>query len=179
MKEPLNLNATSEINRIFILSHLNFWGYLVLSLKLFVRISKLAKCEGFTTSWVDFFLNGYKGVTLLFCLAVEKKQRKYFGRTTLAFVTLGSDGKGEFMFYRNSGADTLLEEFELDYDLIKKVLISKDKNKWLISIILIVQNALSISPLSSLKSHSIIQPICTYYVPHELRVSYVYLGQGK
>ena len=43
-------------------------------------------------------------------------------RTALAFVTLRSDGEREFMFYRNPSADMLLEESELDYDLIKKVL---------------------------------------------------------
>lgn len=41
-------------------------------------------------------------------------------RTALAFVTLGSDGEREFMFFRNPSADMLLRESELDVDLIKK-----------------------------------------------------------
>ena len=43
-------------------------------------------------------------------------------RTALAFVTLRKDGEREFMFYRNPSADMLLQESELDFDLIKKVL---------------------------------------------------------
>jgi len=47
-------------------------------------------------------------------------------RTALAFVTLRADGEREFMFFRNPGADMLLQESELDVDLIKKV----NNNKW-------------------------------------------------
>lgn len=47
-------------------------------------------------------------------------------RTALAFVTLTSEGEREFMFYRNPSADMLLEESELDFDLIKKVMMKFD-----------------------------------------------------
>ena len=43
-------------------------------------------------------------------------------RTALAFVTLRKDGEREFMFYRNPSADMLLQESELDFELIKKVI---------------------------------------------------------
>lgn len=44
-------------------------------------------------------------------------------RTALAFVTLRNDGEREFMFYRNPSADMLLQKSELDFDLIRKVII--------------------------------------------------------
>ncbi|GMP49598.1 hypothetical protein CsSME_00016532 [Camellia sinensis var. sinensis] len=46
-------------------------------------------------------------------------------RTALAFVTLRNDGEREFMFYCNPSADMLLQETELDYDLIRKLLSTK------------------------------------------------------
>jgi fructokinase len=39
-------------------------------------------------------------------------------RTTLAFVTLKTNGEREFMFYRNPSADMLLKESEFDAELI-------------------------------------------------------------
>lgn len=47
-------------------------------------------------------------------------------RTALAFVTLTNEGEREFMFYRNPSADMLLQESELDFDLIKKVITKVD-----------------------------------------------------
>lgn len=41
-------------------------------------------------------------------------------RTSLAFVTLRSDGEREFLFFRNPSADMLLHESELDLNLIKR-----------------------------------------------------------
>ncbi|KAI4356858.1 hypothetical protein L6164_000845 [Bauhinia variegata] len=41
-------------------------------------------------------------------------------RTSLTFVALNSDGKHEFIFYRNPSADMLLRAEELDVNLIKK-----------------------------------------------------------
>lgn len=38
--------------------------------------------------------------------------------TTLAFVHLDSNGDRSFSFYRKQGADTMLEESDIDYDLI-------------------------------------------------------------
>ncbi|GMP88216.1 hypothetical protein CsSME_00040281 [Camellia sinensis var. sinensis] len=46
-------------------------------------------------------------------------------RTALAFVTLRNDGERKFMFYRNPSADMLLQETELDYDFIRKLLSTK------------------------------------------------------
>ncbi|KAF5959236.1 hypothetical protein HYC85_000445 [Camellia sinensis] len=43
-------------------------------------------------------------------------------RIALAFVTLRNDGEREFMVYCNPSADMLLQETELDYDLIRKLL---------------------------------------------------------
>lgn len=40
--------------------------------------------------------------------------------TTLAFVHTFPDGDREFSFYRNPGADMMLSETEVDYDLIRK-----------------------------------------------------------
>lgn len=40
-------------------------------------------------------------------------------RTTLAFVHTLSDGDREFSFYRNPGADMMLKEEELNFDIIK------------------------------------------------------------
>lgn len=39
--------------------------------------------------------------------------------TTLAFVHTFPDGDREFSFYRNPGADMMLSEDEVDYDLIR------------------------------------------------------------
>ncbi len=41
-------------------------------------------------------------------------------RTTLAFVHTFPDGDREFSFYRNPGADMMLSEDEVDYDLIRQ-----------------------------------------------------------
>ncbi len=41
-------------------------------------------------------------------------------RTTLAFVHTFADGDREFSFYRNPGADMMLSEDEVDYDLIRQ-----------------------------------------------------------
>ncbi|KAF5800470.1 putative fructokinase [Helianthus annuus] len=41
-------------------------------------------------------------------------------RTTLAFVSLRSDGEREFLFFRNPSADMLFRESELDVNLIKQ-----------------------------------------------------------
>lgn len=41
-------------------------------------------------------------------------------RTTLAFVHTFPDGDREFSFYRNPGADMMLSETEVDYDLIRQ-----------------------------------------------------------
>lgn len=41
-------------------------------------------------------------------------------RTTLAFVHTFPDGDREFSFYRNPGADMMLSENEVDYDLIRQ-----------------------------------------------------------
>jgi len=40
--------------------------------------------------------------------------------TTLAFVHTFSDGDREFSFYRNPGADMMLSEAEVDYDMIRQ-----------------------------------------------------------
>ncbi len=40
-------------------------------------------------------------------------------RTTLAFVQLADNGDRSFSFYRNPGADTMLEPSEVDYEIIK------------------------------------------------------------
>ncbi len=40
-------------------------------------------------------------------------------RTTLAFVKFDETGDRDFSFYRNPGADMMLDEKEVDYDLIK------------------------------------------------------------
>ncbi len=41
-------------------------------------------------------------------------------RTTLAFVHTFPDGDREFSFYRNPGADMMLSEDEVDYELIRQ-----------------------------------------------------------
>jgi fructokinase len=41
------------------------------------------------------------------------------GQTSLAFVSLATDGDRDFTFYRRSGADTRLEESELDAELLR------------------------------------------------------------
>lgn len=40
--------------------------------------------------------------------------------TTLAFVHTFPDGDREFSFYRKPGADMMLKEEEVDYDLIRQ-----------------------------------------------------------
>ena len=40
--------------------------------------------------------------------------------TTLAFVHTFPDGDREFSFYREPGADMMLKEEEVDYDLIRQ-----------------------------------------------------------
>lgn len=41
-------------------------------------------------------------------------------KTSLAFVSLSRSGERDFLFYRDPGADTLLEEKDVDPGLIKK-----------------------------------------------------------
>ena len=41
-------------------------------------------------------------------------------RTTLAFVSLSDNGDRSFAFYRNPGADMMLNETEINYDIIEK-----------------------------------------------------------
>ena len=45
-------------------------------------------------------------------------------RTTLAFVKFDETGDRDFSFYRNPGADMMLDESEVDLDLIKDSKIS-------------------------------------------------------
>lgn len=41
-------------------------------------------------------------------------------KTTLAFVTLDTEGQREFIFYREPGADQMLTEAEIDYDILRR-----------------------------------------------------------
>ena len=51
---------------------------------------------------------------------IEAKGLKFstIANTTLAFIHLSKDGDRSFSFYRKPGADTLLEEKDIEYDLI-------------------------------------------------------------